>query len=257
VFVWRFVTSLAGTAVAEPYMTLRCDARRGATDVVFLDNGRMFATSGLSESARSDDVDASASDSGAAPSSSSSAAAAPRAGTPTAALSGDGCVRVWDSLLGAGNCVMQIGAVHSEAASALCVSLVHELLISGGKRGELASWRRRDGTLRTLVAAHTLTVKTLALDQRESTLVSGSTDGSIRTWSMPSLTPLQAFEGAHEKRTFVRPMRGVFRNAVSTYGVMHVVLCDDEWLLSCGSDGRVCLRRAVAVRNNSEFALKR
>jgi WD40 repeat protein len=243
VLLWCFRTSMAGNAVAEPYLTLRCDAR-GATDLVFLDNGRLFATAGLSDSAGIDDVDAG------------------DATTPTAALApglsasngdvpealGTGCVRVWDSLRSGGaavSCVMQFGAVHNEAASALCVSHRHELLISGGKRGEVATWRLRDGQMRTVIAAHTLNVKTLALDRRETVLVSGSTDGSVRTWSMPTLEPLQTFDLAHEKRTFVRATRGVFRNPVSTYGVMHVTISDDEWLLTCGSDGRVCLRRAT------------
>jgi WD40 repeat protein len=252
VLLWCFRTSMAGNAVAEPYLTLRCDAR-GATDLVFLDNGRLFATAGLSDSAGIDDVDAG----DATATATTTAAAAAATATPVAASEGaealgSGCVRVWDSLRGgcASCCVMQFGAVHNEAASALCVSHRHELLISGGKRGELATWRLRDGQMRTVIAAHTLNVKSLALDRRETILVSGSTDGSVRTWSMPALEPLQVFENAHEKRTFVRATRGVFRNAVSTYGVMHVAISDDEWLLTCGSDGRVCLRRVAFGNDN-------
>jgi WD40 repeat protein len=254
VLLWCFRTSMAGNAVAEPYLTLRCDAR-GATDLVFLDNGRLFATAGLSDSAGFDDVDAvdaAAAGGGGASGAAAAAAAAVSVsggvGSDAPEALGVGCVRVWDSLRGGGgasSCVMQFGAVHNEAASALCVSHRHELLISGGKRGELASWRLRDGQMRNVIAAHTLNVKTLALDRRETVLVSGSTDGSVRTWSMPALEPLQAFDLAHEKRTFVRATRGVFRNPVSTYGVMHVTISDDEWLLTCGSDGRVCLRRAT------------
>jgi hypothetical protein len=57
---------------------------------------------------------------------------------------------------------------------------------------------------------------------------------------MPFLQPLQTLVNVHEKKTFVRTSRGVFKNPVSTYGVLQVVMTD-EYLVSVGSDGRVLL----------------
>ncbi len=78
-----------------------------------------------------------------------------------------------------------------------------------------------------------MNVKSLTLTSQESFLVSGSNEGNIKVWDLPSLTCIDSWDDIHSKHTFVRKPGGAFTAAVSTYGVMQVMLTDDH-LYSCG-----------------------
>lgn len=64
---------------------------------------------------------------------------------------------------------------------------------------------------------------------------------------LPRLTPLQAFDTAHERRTFLRAAR-VFRSTMSSFGVTEVRV-DGDWLVSVGGDGRIVVRRVGAPKD--------
>jgi WD40 repeat protein len=81
-----------------------------------------------------------------------------------------------------------------------------------------------------------MNVKSLAVDPLEDVIVSGSNEGSVKAWDLPSLNCREHWEDVHMKHTFVRKP-GVFEAPVSTYGVMQVMLTT-KYLFSCGSDGR-------------------
>lgn len=87
------------------------------------------------------------------------------------------------------------------------------------------------------VKAHNLNVRTLALDPQEDFLITGSNEGNVKAFELPTLKYRQAWEDVHMKHTFVRKP-GVFAAPVSTFGVMQVLL-DNKYMYTCGSDGRL------------------
>ncbi len=87
------------------------------------------------------------------------------------------------------------------------------------------------------VKAHNLNVKSLALDPLEDFIISGSNEGNVKAWDLPTLKYREAWEDVHMKHTFVRKP-GVFAAPVSTFGVMQVSL-DQKYMYTCGSDGRL------------------
>jgi WD40 repeat protein len=99
------------------------------------------------------------------------------------------------------------------------------------------------------VKAHTLNVKSLAVDPMEDFIISGSNEGSVKAWDLPTLTCREHWEDVHVKSIFVRKP-GVFEAPVSTYGVMQVML-SSKYLFSCGSDGRIL--RTEILRPSTSF----
>jgi WD40 repeat protein len=85
--------------------------------------------------------------------------------------------------------------------------------------------------------AHSLNVKSLDIDPQEDFIISGSNEGNVKAWELPTLQPLKLWENVHEKHTFVRKP-GVFAAPVSTYGVMQVMF-NSKHVFTCGSDGQL------------------
>lgn len=86
--------------------------------------------------------------------------------------------------------------------------------------------------------AHSLNLKTICIDPMEDFIVTGSSEGDIKAYSLPSLECVCTWDDAHMKHTFVRKPGAVFTHPVSTYGVMQVQM-SGHYVYSCGSDGRV------------------
>lgn len=89
--------------------------------------------------------------------------------------------------------------------------------------------------------AHTMNVKSLALDPMEKFIISGSNEGNVRVWELPTFTCKYSWDDVHVKQRFVRAPGinpGVFTDAISTFGVMQVRVSKD-YIYSCGSDGRL------------------
>ena len=97
----------------------------------------------------------------------------------------------------------------------------------------------RHSKLLSSTKAHSQNVKSLTLSSHEDFFISGSSEGTIKAFDLPSLQEKESWEGAHSRQTFVRkPGVGVFNTPVSTYGVMQVLLTE-KYLWSCGADGRI------------------
>ena len=91
--------------------------------------------------------------------------------------------------------------------------------------------------------AHDMNIKSLVLDPNtESFLFSGSTDGCVKVWSLPSLELKENWVDQHKTKSFIRKntKQSFFTHNVSTYGVMEVILTDGN-ILTCGSDA--CLNQ--------------
>jgi WD40 repeat protein len=136
---------------------------------------------------------------GAAASSSSSSSATTSTTTSTSisasvagatmASDGDGgSVRVWDMLRCGADNVLQptlvLGAAHVDGATVVRVARRRALLVSGGRAGQLATHRLADGAQLAAVVAHAQALRALEFNARESVLISGAVDGSLRTWTV-------------------------------------------------------------------------
>jgi WD40 repeat protein len=150
---------------------------------------------------------------------------------------------------------------HEGGASSLVYSARHQLLITGGKKGDigmilsniisstsLVIFDIRQQKILDTFKAHNMNVKSLAVDPQEDFIISGSSEGNVKLWDLPTLKNRECWEGVHSKQTFVRKP-GVFAAPVSTFGVMQVAL-DYKYMYTCGSDGR--LLRTAFHKNMSQ-----
>lgn len=69
---------------------------------------------------------------------------------------------------------------HEQGASALILAPQHQLLISGGKKGDINIFDVRQRQQRHRFQAHESAIKCLALDPHEEFFVSGAGDGDIK-----------------------------------------------------------------------------
>lgn len=69
---------------------------------------------------------------------------------------------------------------HDQGASALILAPQHQLLISGGKKGDINIFDVRQRQQRQRFQAHESAIKCLALDPHEEFFVSGAGDGDIK-----------------------------------------------------------------------------
>lgn len=151
-------------------------------------------------------------------------------------------VCLWDTLVKPSSSLVHALDCHHGGASAVVFSAKHQLIVTGGKRGDMHYWDLRSlgKPLYTEAKAHhSQNIKTLSIDAsaKEDFVVSGSTDGAVKLWSLPECEPLHTWRDVHSKHTFVRrPGQGLFMAPVSTYGVMQVTSSASK-IFTCGSDG--------------------
>jgi len=196
-----------GAELHLPFMTVQAHTKR-ALDFAFLNNGSFVATAGVSKNNR-------------------------------------GNINLWDVLMPA----PKVGGfnVHEGGGHCVVYSPRHQMIISGGKKGDICVFDiRKMRQIYCKPDAHLLNVKTLSLHPRESMLVSGSTDGSMKIWELPNFQERAFWEDVHEKRTFMKPTTGFFYSTFETYGVMETRFIGNH-LYSCGADGRI-LSRSLLVK---------
>ena len=71
----------------------------------------------------------------------------------------------------------------------------HQLLITGGKKGDVAILDIRQRQLRHTFQAHESSIKCMALDPMEEHFVTGSVDGDVKVSSDRNLAQEQWFYG--------------------------------------------------------------
>ncbi|EGC36145.1 hypothetical protein DICPUDRAFT_151429 [Dictyostelium purpureum] len=187
----------------KPFYQLQAHSKQ-TLDFTFLNSGSLLATAGISNDSKRD-------------------------------------ICLWDVLLPPSKSLIASYTDQENGASSIVYSPKRQTIIVGGKKGSLSLYDIRTHRQLESFKAHQLNTKTLALDPFEEFICSGSSDGNIKVWSLPSMTCLNTFEDSHKKQTFVRPT-GVFKSPVSTYGVMQVRL-ENNSMFSCGADGRLTRRR--------------
>eukprot|EP00012_Vannella_robusta_P011086 CAMPEP_0206195638 /NCGR_PEP_ID=MMETSP0166-20121206/7969_1 /ASSEMBLY_ACC=CAM_ASM_000260 /TAXON_ID=95228 /ORGANISM="Vannella robusta, Strain DIVA3 518/3/11/1/6" /LENGTH=488 /DNA_ID=CAMNT_0053612955 /DNA_START=243 /DNA_END=1706 /DNA_ORIENTATION=- len=104
-------------------------------------------------------------------------------------------VCIWDVLLAPNRSLVAAIVCHEDGgANSICYSREHQLLISGGKNGDICLVDMKTMKKRREVSkAHNANIQTMCLGQHEKLLFTGSTDGNIKCWSLPDLECLHTW----------------------------------------------------------------
>ncbi|XP_017883774.1 dmX-like protein 2 isoform X2 [Ceratina calcarata] len=143
-------------------------------------------------------------------------------------------VALWDTLLPQNKSLIQGFMCHEQGASSLILAPQHQLLISGGKKGDINIFDVRQRQQRHRFQAHESAIKCLALDPHEEFFVSGAGDGDIKVWGLTAHSLLYSFPGEHPRSSF-------FKNIGQGVTQLHVDPAGR--LFSCGADGSMKVRQ--------------
>ncbi|KAJ3327530.1 Epsin-3, clathrin recruitment and traffic between the Golgi and endosome, partial [Gonapodya sp. JEL0774] len=206
-------------SAVNPYMVLNCH-NGGVHDFVFLGSTSMVATAGLS--------------------------------------TGSGNVCIWDTMMPESKRKAKSFSVNESGAYSLAFSMRHQLLISGGKKGDICKFEEEPGLLRlrnplsaitetavfdvrrralvNTFQGHQLMVKTLTVDEDNDVLVSGSTDGDVKIWDLKLFHQADVWKNVHAKHHVLRKPgdgRGspeaISQGAAYLHKAKQVVLQYGEW----------------------------
>ncbi|PVD19781.1 hypothetical protein C0Q70_20272 [Pomacea canaliculata] len=145
-------------------------------------------------------------------------------------------VCLWDTLLPPRSCLVHAFTCHEHGSPAVVYAPQRQLLISGGRKGEICIFDMRQRQLRHTFQAHESAIKCLTLDSQEEYFVTGSAEGDIKVWGLDVHQLIFSFPGEHSKNTF-------FRTVGSTSGVTQVAVGPANHLFSCGVDGSIKFRQ--------------
>ncbi|RWS14486.1 dmX-like protein 2, partial [Dinothrombium tinctorium] len=145
-------------------------------------------------------------------------------------------VVLWDTLLPSKKSMVTTFSCHEHhGASAVLYAPLNQLLITGGRKGDVFIFDMRQRTKRHNFQAHESAIKCMTLDPGEDFFVTGSADGDIKVWSLGAVhILLYSFPGEHSRST-------LFRNI--GMGVSHLYVDAAGRLYSCGADGSMKLRQ--------------
>lgn len=185
-----------GSNFTKPIMSLRCH-NKTTSDFSFIGSSSLIATAGHSSESRN--------------------------------------VCLWDMLLPPRSACVHSFICHEHGCPAIVYAPHHQLLISGGRKGEVCIFDIRQRQLRHTFQAHDVPIRCLAMDPEEEYFVTGSSEGDIKVWGLDVHQLVVSFPGEHSKSTF-------FKNIGSTSGVTQVAIGPEHNLFSCGIDGSMKFR---------------
>ena len=136
-------------------------------------------------------------------------------------------------------------AVLTSGGSSLAYSPSRRWLAAGGRDGVLNVFDLRKPDRVFFTHAHDNNIRSLAIHPAsERVLISGSSDGSVLAFNLPTLNPIGCWLNLHPRSSFVSPPNstGIFSSTISTIGTTEVGFFSD-FILSCGSDGRIDAKR--------------
>ncbi|KAK3098460.1 hypothetical protein FSP39_019692 [Pinctada imbricata] len=185
-----------GTNFNKPIMSLKCH-NKTTSDFAFVGSSSLIATAGHSSESKN--------------------------------------VCLWDTLLPQRSACVHAFTCHEHGCPAVVYAPHHQLLISGGRKGEVCIFDIRQRQLRHTFQAHDVPIRCLAMDPEEEYFVTGSSEGDIKVWGLDVHQLVVNFPGEHSKNTF-------FRNMGSASGVTQVAIGTGHHLFSCGVDGSMKFR---------------
>ncbi|KAI9006205.1 RAVE protein 1 C terminal-domain-containing protein [Gaertneriomyces semiglobifer] len=143
----------------------------------------------------------------------------------------------WDTLLPTSKARVKAFTVNEGGAYSITYSARHQLLFSGGKKGDICVYDTRQRALVDTFQAHGHMVKSLGIDENSNCLISGSMGGEVKLWD------LGTFQERINWRCEASGTDGspsTERSGALTYGVMQIDVVDST-VYTCGADG--CVRR--------------
>ncbi|KAG0315086.1 regulator of (H+)-ATPase in vacuolar membrane [Linnemannia gamsii] len=160
----------------------------------------------------------------------------------TAGTSGDGRnLAIWDTLLPPEKARTQSYNVHDRGGGySLAFSKRHQLLVSGGRNGEICIFDIRQPKLLHKIQAHEMHVRSLYIDEAGLTLCSGSGEGDMKAWNLETFEPLSSFENLQARNRF--QLQTFDRIPVKAYGVSQISATDD-YFYTCGPSGFIRAKR--------------
>ncbi|OQS04943.1 hypothetical protein THRCLA_02860 [Thraustotheca clavata] len=148
---------------------------------------------------------------------------------------------LWDTLMPPQKALICAPACHPLGATAVVFSSRHQLLISGGESGSLSVFDvRRQRMLHSISGAHESAINTLVLHPKGHCVLSGTSTGDIKIWSLPLFRELSAFLTGKAKpavATFLGDTTSAFV-APTISGITDAFATDDFFYLS-NSDGTI------------------
>ena len=148
----------------------------------------------------------------------------------TGGLNADGCnVNLWDTLLISTDRFSMAHPIRSfdindGGTRALGYSPASQRLICGSHKGEISVVDFRQQAVIKTWSAHEGSVNTLIVNEEHDTILSASSSGDVKLWSLNSLRQIANYDGLHARSTFFKS------------GVVDMVLQNDS-VLTCGIDG--------------------
>ncbi|KAF9908205.1 regulator of (H+)-ATPase in vacuolar membrane [Linnemannia zychae] len=160
----------------------------------------------------------------------------------TTGTSGDGRnLAIWDTLLPPEKARTQSYNVHDRGGGySLAFSKRHQLLVSGGRNGEICIFDIRQPKLLHKIQAHEMHVRSLYIDEAGLTLCSGSGEGDMKAWNLETFEPLSSFENLQARNRF--QLQTFDRIPVKAYGVSQIAATDD-YFYTCGPSGFIRAKR--------------
>ncbi|KAL7295893.1 hypothetical protein TKK_0010937 [Trichogramma kaykai] len=143
-------------------------------------------------------------------------------------------VALWDTLLPQNKSLVAGFTCHEQGSSSVILAPQHQLLISGGKKGDINIFDVRQRQQRHRFQGHESAIKCLALDPHEEFFVSGAGDGDIKVWGLTVHSLLYTFPAEHPRSSF-------FKNIGQGVTQLHVDASGR--LFSCGADGSMKVRQ--------------
>ncbi|KAF9420312.1 regulator of (H+)-ATPase in vacuolar membrane [Podila epigama] len=194
VHLWRFDSNTVGS---KPFLSLACHDKM-ARDFAFLGSSSVLATTGSSSDNKN--------------------------------------VAIWDGLLPRHKAQTQAYKVHDRGGGgySLAYSKKHQLLVSGGRHGEICIFDIRQAKLQHTIQAHEIQVRSLFIDEESGTLCSGSGEGDMKVWDLETFEQRSSFENLQARNRF--QIQTFDRIPVKAYGVAQIVATDDYYY-TCGPTG--------------------
>ncbi|XP_069136751.1 dmX-like protein 2 [Argopecten irradians] len=129
-------------------------------------------------------------------------------------------VCLWDTLLPQRSACVHAFTCHEHGCPAVVYAPHHQLLISGGRKGEICIFDIRQRQIRHTFQAHDSAIRCLAMDPEEEYFVTGSSEGDIKVWGLDVHQMVVNFPGEHSKNTselklLFNGTRGRCRSAMS------------------------------------------
>ncbi|KAF9916958.1 regulator of (H+)-ATPase in vacuolar membrane [Lobosporangium transversale] len=159
----------------------------------------------------------------------------------TTGTSGDGKnLAIWDTLLPQNKALTQSYKVHDQGGYSLAFSKRHQLLVSGGRNGQICIFDIRHSKLLHTIQAHDMHVRSLSIDEAGLTLCSGGGEGDMKVWDLETFEQLSSFSNLQARNRF--QFQTFDRIPIKAYGVAQIMPTDDFYY-TCGPTGFLRAKR--------------